>query len=180
MQVPLVMTIIGRDRTGLVESLARTVAEHGGNWLESRMCRLGGEFAGILRIHIPDERQASLLKALEALQAQGLTVVVRPDAPPAPVGEPKLTTLEIVGHDRPGIVRQITSALASQGVNVEEFSSECVSAPMSGEALFQARARLRLPATCDLAALRRELETIAADLMVDVAFADGPERAPAS
>lgn len=178
MQVPLVMTIIGRDRTGLVESIARTVAEHGGNWLESRMCRLGGEFAGILRIHVPSERKAPLLNALEALQAQGLTVVVRPDAPLAPVGEPRLTTLDIVGHDRPGIVREISRVLASQGVNVEEFSSECVSAPMSGETLFQARARLRLPAACDLAALRHDLETIAADLMVDVSFADEPERAP--
>ena len=46
MQIPLVMTIIGPDRTGLVESVARAVADHGGNWLESRMCRLGGEFAG--------------------------------------------------------------------------------------------------------------------------------------
>ena len=55
MKVPLVMTIIGPDRTGLVESVARVVAEHGGNWLESRMCRLGGEFAGILRIELPVE-----------------------------------------------------------------------------------------------------------------------------
>ena len=53
MQIPLVMTIISPDRTGLVESIARTVAENGGNWLESRMCRLGGEFAGILRVEIP-------------------------------------------------------------------------------------------------------------------------------
>ena len=47
MQTPLVMTIIGPDRTGLVESVARVVAGHGGNWLESRMCRLGGEFAPV-------------------------------------------------------------------------------------------------------------------------------------
>ena len=53
MQIPLVMTIISPDRTGLVEAVARAVADHGGNWLESRMCRLGGEFAGILRVEIP-------------------------------------------------------------------------------------------------------------------------------
>ena len=45
------MTIIGRDRPGLVESVAQVVAAHGGNWLESRMSRLGGHFAGILRVH---------------------------------------------------------------------------------------------------------------------------------
>ena len=76
MQIPLVMTLIGPDRTGLVESVARTVAEHGGNWLESRMCRLGGEFAGILRIEIPAEKKAPLLAALEKIS--GLHVVIHP------------------------------------------------------------------------------------------------------
>jgi glycine cleavage system regulatory protein len=166
------MTVIGRDRTGLVESVARIVAEHGGNWLESRMCRLGGEFAGILRVHVPAENRTVLLKSLDALQAQGLTVVVRPDEPPPTAAGHRLATLEVIGHDRPGIVRQITRALAGQGVNVEEFSSECVSAPMSGETLFKARARLKIPEQSDLAALRRELETIAADLMVDVTLGE--------
>src|SRR4051812_3506563 len=44
MQIPLVMTIIGPDRPGLVELLASLVAEHGGNWLESRMSHLAGQF----------------------------------------------------------------------------------------------------------------------------------------
>ena len=72
------MTIIGPDRTGLVESIARVVADHGGNWLESRMCRLGGEFAGILRIELPIEKRQALIDALQTLQGRGLTVVVRP------------------------------------------------------------------------------------------------------
>ena len=76
MQIPLVMTLIGPDRTGLVESVARAVAGHGGNWLESRMCRLGGEFAGILRIEIPAEKKSPLLAALQKIP--GLTVVVQP------------------------------------------------------------------------------------------------------
>ena len=172
MQVPLVMTIIGPDRTGLVESVARVVAEHGGNWLESRMCRLGGEFAGILRIELPVEKRQTLLGALQALQSRGLTVVVRPDEAATSATKGRQTKLEIVGHDRPGIVREITSALARANVNVEEFSSECVSAPMSGETLFKAAARLQLPERCDLAALKTDLEKIAADLLVDVSFAE--------
>jgi glycine cleavage system regulatory protein len=172
MQIPLVMTIIGPDRTGLVESVARVVAEHGGNWLESRMCRLGGEFAGILRIEIPSEKKSPLLAALEDLQENGLQLVVRADRPAAAGVSGQQTKLEIVGSDRPGIVRDITSALAWANVNVEEFSSEVVSAPMSGETLFKAVARLQLPEHCDLAALKRDLEKIAADLLVDVSFAE--------
>jgi glycine cleavage system regulatory protein len=169
------MTIISPDRTGLVESVARTVAGHGGNWLESRMCRLGGEFAGLLRVEIPAEQKPALLAALQKLQTHGLQIVVRDDAPlAATVGQQ--TRLEIVGADRPGIVREITSALARAGVNVEEFSSEVSSAPMSGETLFKAGARLQLPAHCDLAALKKDLEKIAADLLVDIVFPEAEHR----
>ena len=172
MPIPLVMTIISPDRTGLVESIARTVAEHGGNWLESRMCRLGGEFAGILRVEIPTEKKSALLAALQKLSANGLQILVRDDASTSAKASGKQTKLEIVGSDRPGIVREITSALARANVNVEEFFSELVSAPMSGETLFKATARLQLPEKCDLAALKKDLEKIAADLLVDVSFAE--------
>src|SRR5271157_2338095 len=112
MQSLLVMTIIAKDRTGLVESLAELIADHGGNWLDSRMCRLGGEFAGILRIEIPSEKKAPLLAALEELQENGLQLVVRADRPAAAGVSGRQTKLEIVGSDRPGIVREITSTLA--------------------------------------------------------------------
>ncbi|MFZ1073123.1 MAG: ACT domain-containing protein [Verrucomicrobiia bacterium] len=172
MQIPLVMTIIGPDRTGLVESVARVVADHGGNWLESRMCRLGGEFAGILRVELPAEKRQALLNALQNLQSTGLTVVVRPGDAAVPSAPGRSVALEIVGHDRPGIVREITSVLARANVNVEEFSSEVASAPMSGETLFKATARLQLPEGCDLSTLKKDLEKIAADLLVDVSFAE--------
>jgi len=164
------MTVIGRDRTGLVENLARLVADHDGNWLESRMCRLGGEFAGLARVTVPAAQQAALAAALEGLQTQGLAVVVKPDTETAGSVPLDLLHLDLVGHDRPGIVREITAALAAQGVNVEELATEVISAPMSGEALFQAHATLALPADCDPAALRRELEQIAANLMVDLSL----------
>jgi glycine cleavage system regulatory protein len=170
MTLPLVMTLIGPDRTGLVESVARAVSEHNGNWLESRMCRLGGEFAGLLRIEIPADKKAPLLAALEKIS--GLHVVIRPgETKIAPVPA-RQTKFEIIGSDRPGIVREITSALARAQVNVEEFSSEVISAPMSGETLFKAHARLQLPEHCDLAALKKDLEKIAADLLVDLSFAE--------
>ena len=127
MKLPLVITLVGPDRTGLVESVAQAVASHGGNWLESRMCRLGGEFAGILRIEIPAERKTELLAALQTLP--GLNFVVQPARAAEPAAPARQLRLEIVGSDRPGIVREITRALTRANVNVEEFSSERISAP---------------------------------------------------
>lgn len=174
MQISLVMTIIGQDRPGLVESIADLVTQHQGNWLESRMSRLGGQFAGILRVEAPGEQETELVNALNQLGQRGLTVVVHRDQPkPAPTAQVRRwSVLEIVGQDRPGIVRQISRALARSGVNVEELHTECASAAMSGETLFKARAKLSVPESCDTAALRRELEKIAADLIVELSFAE--------
>jgi glycine cleavage system regulatory protein len=168
----LVMTIIGQDRPGLVESIAKVVADHGGNWLESRMCQLGGEFAGILRIQVQSSQKNQLIAALEQLSVRGLNVVVRPDSVNVAPNYSRRALLEIVGHDRPGIVRQISSALAGQSVNVEELSSECESAPMTGEILFKAQITLQIPGGCSMDALQQNLEKIAGDLMVDFRFAE--------
>src|SRR5437016_45494 len=172
MQRLLVMTVIGHDRPGLVESVAAVVAEHGGNWLESRMSRLGGQFAGILRVEVPLEKEGPLVAGLKALASRGLTVVVHADQSKPIPRNARLSMVEIVGQDRPGIVRQISHALASYGVNVEELHTECGSAAMSGETLFKARARLSLPESCNMAELRQKLEKIAEDLIVDISFTE--------
>ena len=168
----LVLTVIGPDQPGLVEAVAETVAEHGGSWEGSRMARLAGYFAGILEVRVPGDAAAALFKALHELEARGLRVIVedaRGDAEPAPF---RSLALELVGQDRPGIIRDISAGLAAIGVNVAELSTQCSPAPMSGETLFSATALLHLPATRSLGELREALEKIAADLMVDIDLAE--------
>jgi glycine cleavage system regulatory protein len=164
----LVLTLIGPDRPGLVEAVAGVVASHDGNWLESRMAHLAGKFAGILRLEVPGEKAQALLAALEALTTQGLKVVGESaeDAKPAALG--RTLDLELVGLDRPGIVREVSQLLADSGANVEELSTDRSSAPMSGEMLFQAKARVNFPSAADLATLRKALERLASDLMIEI------------
>ena len=164
----LLLTIIGADRPGLVQLVASRVADHGGNWLESRLCHLGGQFAGIARVEVPAERVAALRSALQQLAAEGLRVSVDTGEGATPLASGSVATLELVGQDRPGILREITGVLAAHGVNVEELFSECVSAPMGGGNLFQARVRVLVPTTVKIEAVRADLEKIAADLMVDL------------
>jgi glycine cleavage system regulatory protein len=168
MLATLVMTLISPDRPGLVELVAARVAEHGGNWLESRMCRLGGQFAGIVRVEVPVERVDALSSALRSLQGQGVSLTSQVENLASAKVAGTLALLELVGQDRPGILHQITRVLAAHAVNVEELSSERVSAPIDGNMLFQARATVLLPPAVSIAALRSDLEQIASDLMVDV------------
>ena len=168
----VVVTLLGADRPGLVELVAGVIAANGGNWLESRMSRLGGKFAGILRAELPPDRVQAALAALSALEGRGLKVVaeVAPRAA-ADTGD-KQMQLELVGLDRPGIVREISQLLAASGVNVEELVTNRTSAPMSGEMLFEARVHVRVPANMNVASLRAGLERIASDLVVEVKLED--------
>jgi len=164
----LVMTVIGPDRPGLVEMVTANVVEQGGNWLESRMCRLGGQFTGIVRVEVPSEKCDTLLASLSKLEHGGLHISARKEATVTPATAGSVAVLELVGQDRPGILHQISRVLAQHNVNVEELSSDRVNAPMDGSMLFQARVSVRLPASISLTQLRGELEKIASDLMVDV------------
>ena len=78
--------------------------------------------------------------------------------------------ITVVGHDRPGIVRDISAVLARHGVSIEVLETECESASMSGEPLFRARAELGVPAALSLELLRGDLEALANELMVDLAL----------
>ena len=176
MTTDLVLTLLGPDRPGLVEAVADTIAAHGGNWLESRMAHLAGKFAGILRVEVPAESTGALVNALARLEGRGLRIVLEPsaaDSAPLPM---QAMELELLGLDRPGLVREVSRLVAQQGINVEELETDRSSAPMSAEMMFRARARLGVPATADLATLRKELERLAGDLMVEIHLAEPARR----
>ncbi|AIL59628.1 glycine cleavage system protein R [Pseudomonas alkylphenolica] len=163
----LVLTVIAPDKAGQVERIAECIAEHNGNWLESRMSRMAGQFAGILKVAVPAESYEELVRALEALSKHDIRVLIaKSGIDPSCTWKP--IAMELVGNDRPGIVRDITRLLAEQGVNVERLSTDVRPAPMSSEPLFHADALLAMPLTLSLDVLQAKLEELADDLMVEL------------
>ncbi len=167
MKTSLVLTILGTDRTGLVGSVADRVAAHGGSWQESRMARLAGQFAGILRVECPTANREALEEDLRALKVLGLTVMIVHD-PSEDIDHRATLELEITGLDEPGIVKRITNTLTSLGANVEEWHTSLESAPMAGHLLFCTRGKVRVPDNLSAAQLIESLEAVGAGLTVDV------------
>jgi glycine cleavage system regulatory protein len=119
-------------------------------------------------VGVPEEQVDALTQTLKSLESESLQIsVVRSELIP-PVSDGRKLRLEILGSDRPGIVRDISQALADRDINVDELRTEIMSAPMSGELLFLANAELLIPADLDLDLLRKDLEALAHELMVDV------------
>ena len=168
----LVLTVIGDDRPGLVGELSALISAHQGNWLESSMSRLGGKFAGIVKVDIARARAATLQAGLEGLSGLKATAEISaPETPDAPAAGRRMQ-LSLVGHDRIGIVREVTQTLARHAVNVEKLVTFISSAAMSAESLFNAQADLLVAADLDQRALIAELERISDDLMVDLTIGE--------
>jgi glycine cleavage system regulatory protein len=172
MTTPLVLTFVGRDRPGLVNAISERVASAGGTWLESRLARLAGEFAGIVLVAAPEDKFEALAAALAGLETAGLRVTISPSAPAAAASE-RLIALSIVGSERPGIVRDVTQALTRLGVNIEELSSGVEGEPFTGAEMFRANLRIRLPDGLAVEELRKTLERLAAEIMVDLSVGEG-------
>lgn len=168
MPANLVFTFIGTDKPGLIGQLAEIVSQCGGNWLDSRMSQLAGQFAGIVQVEIEQSEAAKLRAAFQDLAGDGLTIVTADSGSTVAPRPARRLRLSIVGPDRPGIVREVTSALAERQINITEMDTSVLSAAMSAELLFEAVAEIQVPRELDLADLNDKLDDIADTLTVDI------------
>ena len=167
MSVELVLTVLSRDHPGIVETLADIVTAHSGNWIDSSMTRLGGEFAGILRVSAPEENIDGLVDALTGLSERNIDVTVHRDRTAPPQGGRRVQ-LSLTGLDHPGIILEVSRALRGFDANIEELRTESFTGSMGGEAMFSANAKIALPDTLDTDQVRNVLERIAQDIMVEI------------
>jgi len=166
----LVVTIIGPDRPDLVRLLSDKASAFGANWAESRLANLAGQFAGIVRFQVPIAKVDSLVAALRELEALDLHINISKNGGKPAEASNRLLSVELIGQDRPGIVREIASTLADRSISMEELDTELISGSWSGESLFQAKAKLRVPTRIETAELCHILEGLANELMVDVSL----------
>ena len=171
----VVVTILGPDRPGLVSAVSDRATAHGANWADSVMANFAGQFAGIVHLQVPQANCAALMADLRALDSPSLHVALS-QAFGAPAESPRRLQLELLGHDRPGIIHSISSQLAKHGVGIDKLQSHIASGAMSGEQMFHMTAQLTVPRTLDTDMLRAGLESLANELMVDITF-EGGERA---
>lgn len=165
----IVITVIGDDRVGLVQSLADAVASVGGNWERSELSELAGKFAGIVMVTLEDERTEALATNLRALDdVLDITLHEVADSTAEQAGMESVA-LDLVSDDRPGLVREISAVLTRHGVNITRIESSVRDAPMAGGKIFTCQADLRTRPEA-LGRVQTDLENLAAELMVELAI----------
>ncbi len=165
----LVLTASGHDRPGILEEVTRLIVRHQGNVESGRFQRLGGDFAMLMFVSAPEEEIVALRAALDELHFVKFDVQTRLSEVAAPAAESGGITcaINVMGADHMGIIYQITSYLAEQGINVETMTTEVVSAPMSGTPLFTMSAVVLVPPKLSIEDLREALEYIGDEVGVD-------------
>ena len=167
MKQSIVMTVLGDDSPGLVKELSKLIVEHQGEWVESNMAHLVGQFAGILRINLPTNKIEGFCKALSKSKLGLQVSYSRVTLKKVPV-KTSGYLLELIGQDQVGIINKLSSAFSHIQVNVEQLDTEIIDASMSGEHLFKAKALLAVPAKISEDELQDRLDEIADELILDI------------
>ena len=170
MKQSLLLSFVGTDRAGLTNEISSVIADCNGNWMESRLVELSGKFAGILLINLPSSNVEKLKTDLNKLQNSDLTwVIENVNGASDSADALRSITLELIGNDRSGIVRDVTDCLAKLNLNVEDMSSEFSDAPMSSEKLFKANIRVSTKqedTSCD--DIQDALESLTNELIIEI------------
>ena len=166
----LVVTTVGPDRRGTVERITEVIVNQQANIEESRMARLGGEFAVIMLLSLPGEKEEALLAGLDTLKENNLTVITR---------RTNLSRLElfqgfvpyeisVIGADHEGIVHRVAHYLASEKIQVETMDTQVSRAPTTGTPIFSMQAMVQAPPELTLPKLRQKLSELSDELGVDI------------
>jgi glycine cleavage system transcriptional repressor len=169
------LTVFGKDRPGMVAGVTQALFDLGGNIEDASMTRLGGEFAMMFVTGVPAHVTLSgLQKKLAGLEKKvGLQLSAKPITPQlaraAKRPEPRYL-ISVYGTDRPGIVFQLTQALAQRKVSITDLHTQSIA--QGGSALYVMLLEVQVPAGLDIDELREELDRLRQSLQVEITLQD--------
>ena len=100
MNSSIVLTVIADNQAGIIKAVSKVLTEHDGNWTQSSMSTLAGQFAGILLVSIPAENTKACLAGLESLRSQGIRVISHVSDFTSSLDDVNFYKLALVGNDR--------------------------------------------------------------------------------
>lgn len=124
------LTIIGRDRTGIVSEVTGILYQLGCNIADSSCSILGGQFSMILIISHPELKdQHALTQAFTPLEESGLSVYLRtlkPGGEKHPDLQGEICMISVYGADKLGIVYQVAKELGEHQLNITDLNTKLI------------------------------------------------------
>ncbi len=164
----LVISALAEDRPGLIDALARVIADCGCSMVDSRMTVLGAEFAALVLVYGNWNTLAKLEVQLERLQKTlGADLRWRRTAGRGNRGEVLPYAIEVIALDQVGVVHKLAGFFAGRSINIEDLVTRSYSAPHTGTPMFAVNLVVGVPADVHIAMLREEFMDFCDDLNLD-------------
>jgi glycine cleavage system transcriptional repressor len=164
----IVISVIGTDRTGVVQDLTKVIMKGGGNIEESRMTTLGSEFAMLLLVSGNWATLNKLEQGINKLaKSAELTVTVRPTDAKPPCGDRMPYAVDIVSLDQQGIVFNLANFFADRDIEIADVATRSYAAAHTGSPMFAIQMAVNVPASIHIAQLREEFMEICDRLNLD-------------
>jgi len=168
------LSVVGKDRPGIVAEVSRVLYELGCNIQDSTCTILSGQFAMILVIfHREYDSVSQVDTFFDSLRKNmGLTISLHA------LEEEEISRQEgydgrshiisVYGADRPGIVHAVASELARQRVNITDMNTQVVGS--EDRPVYVMILEADIPDSVDLKELERAFERIRKELSISISM----------
>ncbi len=168
------VSVVGRDRPGIVAGISRILFELGCNIEDSSSTILSGQFAMLLVVGYPGvSSPEGLDKAFGPVRSEmGLMVSVNPvndedlSREKGFLGAPHI--ISVYGADRPGIVSRVTRELADRSVNITDLNTQVVGS--KERPVYVMVIEADIPDGFDMKGLEAEFESLRKELHVSISI----------
>lgn len=140
-----ITTIVGDDRPDIINALAEKTRSMGGEWIKSKVTRLDGQFAAIMKVSIDEDKEAGLNEAL----TQAFDDLTFTYAPVREIEPANTTVISLVldCDDRPGLTKEITRVLYDLSLRPERLEVSRLPVVEMGETVYSAKMSIGVPDT---------------------------------
>ncbi len=173
----IVISTLGEDRPGIVETLSEAILDKDCNIEDSRMSVMGGVFAVILLVSGDEASLKALQQSLPGIAEQkGLTLTMHEAGEHSETGNYLPYQVQIVAMDHPGIVNRLSQFFARRGINIHQLETSSYSAAHTATPMFAVHMQIEIPVNQHLTELRDAFYGLCDEYNLDGSIeAEGPQ-----
>lgn len=164
------LTIIGRDRPGIVSQVTEILYHRGFNIADSSCSILGGQFSMILIISNPEvSTKEEFADTFQPLEDNGLSVFIRtlkPGGEVRPELDGELCMISVYGADKPGIVYQVAKELGDRKINITDLNTKLIGA--KDKPVYVMMLEALLPESTEIEVVEGWMKELKQKLQVDI------------
>ena len=171
MESYMVISILGKNQSGIVHDLSEAASQYGCSIADSRMTVLGNEFAAVLLIEGSWSELAKMETGLTNLEKKyKLSIIIRRTEAREPQPELVPYIVQVITLDTPGVLNKITEFFSERNIPIEEVYSNTFFSSHTGAPMATMTMTVLINATSSITELREAFILYTEEHNLDAVF----------